>query len=36
MEFVRLKFDVQGEVDERILDLAGQGGWGVLKIGQFS
>ena len=32
---VRLKLDVQGQGDGRILDVAGQGGWGVLKIGQF-
>ena len=33
---VRLKFDVQDQGGGRILDVAVQGGWGVLKIGQFS
>ena len=33
---VRLKLDVQSQVGERILDVDGQGGYGVLKIGQFS
>ena len=33
---VRLKLDVQGRGTERILDVDGQGGWGVLKIGHFS
>ena len=33
---VLLKLDVQGQVGERILDVDGQGGWGVLKIRQFS
>ena len=33
---VCLNLDVQGQGDGRILDVDGQGGWGVLKIGQFS
>ena len=32
---VRLKLDVQGQGGGRILDVDGQEGWGVLKIGQF-
>ena len=30
-----LKLDVQGQRGERISDVDGQGGWGVLKIGHF-
>ena len=30
-----LKLDVQGQEGGRILDVDGQGGWGVLKIVQF-
>ena len=33
-EGVRLKLDVQGQGGGRILDVAGQVGWGVLKIEQ--
>ena len=33
---VRLKLDVQDQGGGRILDVDGQGGWGVLKSGQFS
>ena len=33
---VRLKLDVQGQGVGKSLDVDGQGGWGVLKIGQFS
>ena len=33
---VHSKSDVQGQGGGRILDTDGQGGWGVLKIGQFS
>ena len=33
---VHLKLDVQGQRCGRILNVGGQGGWGVLKIGQFS
>ena len=33
---VRLKLDVQGQEGGRILDVDGQGGWGVLKTGKFS
>ena len=32
---VRLKLDVQDQGMEKCLDVDGQGGWGVLKIGQF-
>ena len=32
---VRLKLNVQGQEGGKILDVAGQGGWWVLKIGQF-
>ena len=32
----RLKLDVRGQVDEIILEVAGQEGGGFLKIGQFS
>ena len=32
----RLKLGVQGQGGGRILDVDGQGGWGVLKTGQFS
>ena len=32
---VQLKFDVQGQGGERILDVDGQGRWDALKIGQF-
>ena len=35
-EGARLKLDVQGQSSGRILDVDGQVGWGVLKIGQFS
>ena len=35
-EVVCLKLDVQGQRGGRILDVDGQGGWGVLKIGQVS
>ena len=31
-----LKLCVQGQGDGRILDIAGQGRWGIWKIGQFS
>ena len=31
-----LKLDVQGQGGGRFSDVGGQGGWGVLKIGQFS
>ena len=31
-----LKLDVQGQGIGRILDVDGQGGWGVLKTRQFS
>ena len=34
--FEVLKFDVQGQGGRRILDDDGQGGWRVLKVGQFS
>ena len=33
---VRLKLGVQGHGGGRIYDIARQGGWGVLKFGQFS
>ena len=33
---IRLKLDVQGQASEKFLDADGQGGWGVLQIGQFS
>ena len=33
---VRLKLDVQGKRGGKILDVDRQGGWRVLKIGQFS
>ena len=33
---VRSKLDVQGRGSGRSLDVDGQGGWEVLKIGQFS
>ena len=33
---IRLKLDVQGEGGGRILNVAGKGGLGVLKIGEFS
>ena len=33
---IRLKLDVQGQASGKILDADGQGGWGVLQIGQFS
>ena len=32
----RLKLDVQGQEGGKILDVDGQGGWGVLIIRQFS
>ena len=31
--WLRLEMDVQGQGGERILEVDGQGGWGVLKIG---
>ena len=31
-----MKLDVHGQGDGRILDVDGKGGWGILKIGQFS
>ena len=33
---VRLKLDIQGQGYGKMLDVDGQGGWGVLKIRQFS
>ena len=33
---VRLKLDIQVQGGGRILDVDGQNGWEVLKIGQFS
>ena len=33
---VHMKLDFQGQGGGRILDVDGQGGWVVLKIGQFS
>ena len=33
---VCLKLEVQDQEGGRTLDVDGQGGWGVLKIGQFS
>ena len=33
---VHLKLDVQVQGDGSVLDLDGKGGWGVLKIRQFS
>ena len=35
-EEVRLNLDVQGQAGGKILDVDGQGGWGFLKIRQFS
>ena len=32
----RFKLDVKGQGDGRILNVVGQEGWGILKIGQFS
>ena len=33
---VRLKSDVQGQRGWKILDIPGQGGWVVFKVGPFS
>ena len=33
---IRLKLEVLGQGSRRVLDLAGQGGWEILKIRQFS
>lgn len=36
LERVRLKMDVQGQKGGRILNVDGQGGWGVLNMKLFS
>ena len=33
---IRLKLDVKVQEGGRILEVAGRGGWGVMKIGRFS